>query len=326
MKSCKIYIIISFILLSFQSYSQIKLYKSNLSKPLKVDFVRSILKIESVPGKEVKSSDKKAAAPGLATILPAVLDVGITVVKSELKKREESFTAEYKSKASHSGIWQENTPYLPKLTFERSYSPSNKILHVELTPESSIDGRAFRYKLETLNLIYSEARANKKKPIINFEFDIKLSGFTKNEEKITKADIGQSSITFEGAKFDNENNISPKTEAYSGWFPILPPDQGQGIGENYEIELTVKEANPGILKAKKIREFFDDNGEKLQEAAKVIIQNVLTEDKSKDNDSDQSTDNDGEKEGTANAEKSNSVRNSVRNETGIKSETRKARF
>lgn len=243
-----------------------------------VSSITNELKIEKrVEDSNIKST-KQSVAASLATILPSVIETGVTIVKSELKKREESFSAEYKVKSSESGFWKnKNKLALPELHYTKIISNRDTAITFVLKPEQSEDGLAFRYKIYSLVVNKSEARVNKKYSTINLKIDVKLIGFVQEDKKYSKSDLGQNAITIEGVSFSE----LVRGEYYSGWFPILPQIETPNPNGNYEIELTIKEANPNVLKTQKISKFFEDNGEKIQETSKLIIENVFKEDDSK---------------------------------------------
>jgi len=269
--------LVIFIYASFvSSYSQTVMFNPNEGK-IKVKSVSSDLTLSA---KQVESNHNPATeAAALAAILPAVIETGIAVVKSELKKREESYAAEYKINSSGEAFWlNDNIINLPNMTYTKQIlkdgeTEKKDAVKFTLEPFQSQDGKAFRYKLTALKMNYSEARANTKHSSLNLEIDVKFSAFVETEGKYTKSDLGQSSITVTGVEFDT-NSVTGTY--YTGWFPVLPREETSNPSGNYEIELTVKEANPGAISAKKIAQFFEDNGEKIQETSKIIIENIFT--------------------------------------------------
>lgn len=71
------------------------------------------------------------------------------LVRSQLKKREEAFTAEYRASASASGFWRNRLEAgWPLLHLYRMAAPGDTLLSLLLCPEQSEDGLAFRYRLE----------------------------------------------------------------------------------------------------------------------------------------------------------------------------------
>lgn len=270
-------------------------------KKVKVQNFRSSLTITKREFNSNAFTAKQSAA--LASILPSVIETGITLVKSELKKREESFTAEYSAKVSEGGFWKNSKKLnLPELKYERSFDSkkeSNKhMLSFDLIPEQSTDGLAFRYKISSLKIDWSQARITKRKSSLNLELDIKISAFVQGEKEYAKKELGENSIILEGLKFGNNINLNK----FSGWFPIIKQVKGtSNPNGNYEIEISIKEANPGVLKTQKMLQFFEDNGEKLQEASKVIIENIF-----KEEDKSNEEDKEGEGDGNSNGEGSDS--------------------
>lgn len=262
------------------SYAQTAMFRPDEGK-ISVKSVSSSLSITS---KQVVSNHNPGTqSAALAAILPAVIETGITIVKSELKKREESYAAEYKIKSSGEAFWlNDNNINLPNLVYTKQILKEGETVKKDaikftLEPFQSQDGKAFRYKLTGLMLNFSEARANSKHPSLNLEIDIKFSAFVETDGKYTKTDLGQSSITVTGVAFD----VNSAGE-YTGWFPVLPREETSNPSGNYEIELTIKEANPGSLSAKKISKFFEDNGEKIQETSKIIIENIFPKEEEKE--------------------------------------------
>jgi hypothetical protein len=278
MKAKKIAVLLCLPFIVFVNYAQNKVYNSTEGK-VKVSSIRSELVIDKVPIPSNMMSTQQSFSAGMASILPSVIETGITIVKSNLKKREESYSAEYKVKSSGSGFWlNKKKLQLPQLNYKRyivkkKSSDKDTAISFILIPEQSEDGLAFRYKLSHLDLNYSESRANKRKPTINLEIDIRLIAFSQSDKNYSKSELAQNSIMVEGLLFETLS----RGNYYSGWFPILPQVDIPNPNGNYEIELTIKEANPGVLKTQKIIQFFDDNGEQIQETSKVIIENIFSE-------------------------------------------------
>ena len=236
---------------------------------------KSITQKLKIDSKDETSNSKPANESTAAVILPALVETGISVVKSELKKREESFSAEYSIKQSADGFWKnEKIVSLPKLKYTKTFgTDSTDALKFELTPHQSSDGLAFRYELSSLTLDYSQARATDRHNSINLEIDIKFTAFVRGEKEYSKKDLGENAIKIEGIKFS-----TPVSGSYfSGWFASIPHPGKNASYPNgtYEIELTIKEANPGVLSTQKTHKFFEDNGEKIQGAAKSLLKIFL---------------------------------------------------
>ncbi|WP_088653898.1 hypothetical protein [Geofilum rhodophaeum] len=257
--------LVAFVQVTAQSVS---LYHPDAGRT-KVEQVQTCLSIRPQPGPSKRVLSAQSAGAAMAALLPSAVASGVGLVRSQLKKREEAYTAEYRASASASGFWRNRLEAgWPLLHLYRMAAPGDTLLSLLLCPEQSEDGLAFRYRLEDFRLYRSSARVDKRHPTLDVEVDIQFIGFMPVEGQYVGAVLGQSAVVAQGVSFDRPYD----QVLYSGWFPVLPKVDTPTPNGNYEFRVVVKEANPGALKTAKVLRFFDENAAQLQETTRLVIE------------------------------------------------------
>jgi hypothetical protein len=296
---------LSLFLIPFISNSQICNYTEN-GKKIKLAKEKITITVDR--------QDVENAVPAILLAAAAqVVSLGIDVTKTALDNRAQSFSATYNTSYTGTNLSFFDghfTPFKLKVarsTGEDQNKPTDtEAENLEFSVEQASETGLFRFKLKSLDFIYSKARitnwTHSKGKTVDINIDIQISsyyrdGFSVKRDSVSKADyisytfktiaIGESSITIQGVKpglklvvkkDDIDNTL------YSDWFQLIPPptispDMNKTLNEKridpyacwYTFKVTVKEANPYGVQATQLYSFFKDNGSDISGLLKSFI-------------------------------------------------------
>lgn len=240
-------------------------------------------KVKSVSESVIISIDtfpREKISPHIAGIIGSIagplVNFAAGVITSHLKNREASFTAQYQGFCSANSFYRDGNFNIDKINITRKIWVDNQEKEAgRIVLKAERDAQLFRLKIDSVLLYYSRARIRDNQDRLSLDIDIEIIGNwremnSKDDIHIKSASLGKSSIVV--------NNISPGANAiapavYSDWFLMIPlslPADKLGSSGWYSILVTVKEANARGISAKKIYDFFHDNGAKMSDLIEAL--------------------------------------------------------
>jgi len=181
---------------------------------------------------------------------------------------------------------------------------SHKVTEIVLIPQFDYQTGLYRFRLSRLNMFGSKAKVKKlghKGKLLDISIDIKLDAIWKEISSISKADTSHVAKANEkstdtafsyktgtlGSSSILVTKISPvgvniiRDDFYSGWFQPLPTEAFK-IGDNkawleignYALSITVKEANPFAIEAKKLNDFLSGSSGDINTLIKQFLPNA----------------------------------------------------
>lgn len=235
-----------FLLGSLGAWAQTKNYNAAGKVPILSDKVH--LQIEVVSDSLTKTN-KESAGVLLGSLLPPVIDFGMTAIKSLNKRNALKYKAEYKASASKDAFFRDESHVnLPGLILTRQIVLKDggravNAVSILLQPELSADRNAFRYRLQSVTYNYSIAKTRRSYDYIEAALDIKFKNVTINKNQYEVKDARITSIVIPMIKLGDTYTIDPKQPICSGWipFPSKPViEQTKDVTEG-EIKRTVTE-------------------------------------------------------------------------------------
>jgi hypothetical protein len=190
--------------------------------------------------------------------------------------------------------------------FVRDDSAKVQAFDLELAPIVESNSGLFRFKVQRLSIPYTKAKVKKDGKggkMINMSFTIKLDALWKEPGGSTKQDSSAHAKGSSASIVSGDNSFQIKTatlgessilitsiypgrdflvdqDYYSGWFQLIPATALKyANGENkwrvgyYTLTVTVKEANPYAVDAKKLSDFFSATNPDISTLLKQLIPN-----------------------------------------------------
>jgi hypothetical protein len=236
-------------MLQNQIYCQLKNY--NDKGKVEILSQKTTLSVTGIPTNFTKDSEHTSDSMSLnanasalnaaSAILPPVIDLVFNSAKVAVEGNALAYKGEYKCSVSEDKFYiSNNSALLPKLTFKRiiktKEGEDSTAVEIELIPELSSDGTAFRYYIKD-KLIYNLSIAKTKGDYdyIDLNIDIKFKSIyiDKTEYKIN--DLRTSAISIPMIYVGHTTHLAEKV--YSGWIPL----PARSTKKNTQIVTVVEE-------------------------------------------------------------------------------------
>lgn len=176
----------------------------------------------------------------LSPMINPVLNVGLSLLQSSLKRRQEKFAALYSTHISRANFYETNLDFnLPDLELSRVYEGDNDGLRATFSVELNEEKSAFRYRLIDLKFLNSKALA-KKTDKIDLQFEITFSALVSSEENSNFKEIDKHKISIRGIEFGT--NYRSLIGLSTDWFPIPDFSLKIGISPTNHRDITRAEA------------------------------------------------------------------------------------
>ena len=214
----------SLTLITGTSPAQVKNYDSKGS--VKIISAKTYLKITPKP--QDISENEQAASTVFGAILPPLIDIANSTVKTVAKQNALKYQGQYKAFNSQSGFYQnKDFVNLPALELKRQilkkgdHTVADAVI-ITLIPELSSDKKAFRYKVDGVDYRYSIAKTKRDWDFIDLTLELKFTSLGINKEKYEVKDLRGTNIFIPMVKVGGGYAVDANAPVYSGWIPFPP--------------------------------------------------------------------------------------------------------
>jgi hypothetical protein len=212
-------------------------------------------------GKQVALvSDKQGYAALATALLPPAIDAARAIVNEKMKQRLEQYSQSYTVSVSGASFWEnENMLLLPVINIHRQVKPKQdtnalEALSIELQPELSPDGTAFRFRLEQPILYrYAAVRTRGRYDYINLDLEIQFNALIVNKDKYEFRNLRTTHLFIPMQK-PGSTWLPEGVSICSGWIPF-PPRPAIA----YEADVAEKEYKTVLSSGRKSGKSLDDS-------------------------------------------------------------------
>lgn len=240
--------------------------------------------LEITPKRAALDQNRETIMPIAGALLGPVVDVGVSFVKTQVEKRAREYTGTYGCATSGDKFYASRREVnLPVLTLRRTVTLDDSgqgngrtadALVINLEPELSADGFAFRYRAKSVVMTYAKARTKGGFDFIDLQLDVVFRTLVMTVGKQDAVNLRAFSFAIPCVKPNAPYDVSslPPTS----WLPFPAPPQPQKdvvVYDNagvYEFLINVTESNPYKIKATNKQMSVKDSGGAVSDLAAEI--------------------------------------------------------